>query len=114
VTRQGFEEEFLKKYITREKRNTWYKQLKEIQQGNKNINIYNSKFKKLKQKLNPDNELPEEFYLQKYINRLNEKITRKVIEEDIKTLNEAIERTKQIKKERNYKKPKTEITKIEI
>ncbi len=31
VTRPGFEEEFLKKYITREKRNTWYRQLEEIQ-----------------------------------------------------------------------------------
>ncbi len=30
VTRLGFEEEFLKKYTTREKRNTWYRQLEEI------------------------------------------------------------------------------------
>ncbi len=58
--------------------------------------------------------MPEEFYLQKYINRLNEKIAKKVIEEDIETLNDAMKRTKQIKKGRNYKKPKTETTKTEI
>ncbi len=49
-----------------------------------------------------------------YINGLNKKIVRKVIKEDIKILNKAIKRTKQIERERNYKKPKTKTTKIEI
>ncbi len=30
IIRPGFEEEFLKKYTTREKKNTWYRQLEEI------------------------------------------------------------------------------------
>jgi len=30
VTRPEFEEEFLKKYITRERKNIWYRQLEEI------------------------------------------------------------------------------------
>ncbi len=39
---------------------------------------------------------------------------KRLLEEDIETLNEAMEKTKQIERERNYKKPKTEITKTEI
>src|ERR1043166_3637856 len=104
----GFEYMFTEKFVTREKINTWYQQLEQIEQDS-NINDYIIKFKKIMKKIG--DELPDNLYMSRFYSGLKEENATKIIEKDPETLNEMFEYAKNLDRAQKFKR-KSHVTPI--
>jgi len=108
----SFEKEFVKKFLTKERKNVWFREIEEIDQETDNVEKYSTRFKKLRNKIDFLKTLPEEYLISKYITGLKTEIAERLMEREINTVTEAIRAAKQIERAQNYKKNRTTYTPI--
>ena len=104
----GFEEKFIEKFSTRQRKNLWYFQFNTIEQEkDESVTSYSSKFKKLLQKVGTDGGLPMPMITQRYLSGLKSEIAEKLVEHDItEDLDEMINKAKHIEQGKKYSKNK--------
>src|ERR1043166_3840765 len=102
----GFEQMFTEKFVTREKINSWYQQLEQIEQDT-TINDYIIKFKKIMKKIGK--EVPDNLYMSKFYSGLKEENATKIIEKDPETLEQMFEYAKNLDRAQKFKR-KSNIT----
>jgi hypothetical protein len=107
VDGNGFEEEFLKKFTTQERKNLWYSQFNNLEQKeDESVSTYTSKFKKLLRKVDPEKKIPAELISQRYLSGLKGDLAERVIEHDPEDIEAMITRAKKVEKGKNYNKNK--------
>src|SRR6266498_1139557 len=103
----GFEEKFIKKFTTRERKNLWYNQLLMIEQGrDEQVTTYTNRFQKLLKKVQLEGAMPEGLIVQKYLAGLKSEIAGRIVEQNVETLDEMIENAKHIERGKRYNKNK--------
>ena len=95
------------KFITKERKRNWRRQLEDLKQKDLTVSVYTLKFNKLVTRISGGQTkkyFDDEYLVHKYIQGLKPKIAKKVIEHDPEKLWKVIQLAKRIERGQNYGK----------